>query len=205
MAFNPEYLPVELNGETYAIDTTMYRRTTVPVSRQQRDNSREPGENTLDTTGAWVRSQTDWSYGAGQLYLDNEDSDRRRFYSSLGVDIWTKGEITLLSDTEDTSPSTDPGTGDLILERFVEADDEYIYLASDSTMFFSDDGGDNWTEQYNCVDREHDLGWFVRLHSSNGHTGTTKICSGCHYRSYLWHLDPEPTANSCWTNYWYRR
>ena len=79
MAFNPEYLPVELNGETYAIDTTMYRRTTVPVSRQQRDNSREPGENTLDTTGAWVRSQTDWSYGAGQLYLDNEDSDRRRF------------------------------------------------------------------------------------------------------------------------------
>ena len=146
MAFNPEYLPVELNGETYAIDTTMYRRTTVPVSRQQRDNSREPGENTLDTTGAWVRSQTDWSYGAGQLYLDNEDSDRRRFYSSLGVDIWTKGEITLLRDTEDTSPATDPGTGELILERFGEADDEYIYLASDSTMFFSDDGGDNWTE-----------------------------------------------------------
>ena len=147
MAFNAEFLPVELNGETYAVDTMAYRRTTVPVSRQQRDNSREPGENTLDTTGAWVRSQTDWSYGAGQLYLDNEDSDRRRFYSSQGVDIWTKGQITLLTDTEDASPSTAPGTEDLILERFVDANgQEYIYLASDSTMFFSISGGTSWTE-----------------------------------------------------------
>ena len=147
MAFNSEYLPVELNGTDFAIDTMMYRRTTVPVSRQQRDNSKEPGENTLDTTGSWVRSQTDWSYGAGQLYLDNDDSDRRQFYSSQGMDTWTKGQISLLPITEDTSPSTAPGTGDLIIERFVEADGtEYIYLASDSTMFFSDDGGDNWTE-----------------------------------------------------------
>ena len=59
MAFNSEYLPVELNGVSYAVDTSNYRRTTIPVARQKRDNSREPGENTLDTTGAWVRSQTD--------------------------------------------------------------------------------------------------------------------------------------------------
>ena len=61
MSFNAESLPIELNGISYLIDTADYRRTTVPVSRQQRDNSREPGENTLDTTGAWVRSQTDRS------------------------------------------------------------------------------------------------------------------------------------------------
>ena len=119
MAFNSEYLPVELNGVSYAVDTSNYRRTTIPVARQQRDNSREPGENTLDTTGAWVRSQTDWSYGAGQLYVDNEDSDRRRFYSSDGIDIWTKGQITLLPVTEDAASTQTFGTENLIVKRFI--------------------------------------------------------------------------------------
>ena len=122
MAFNSELLPIELNGVSYAVDTELYRRTTVPVSRQQRDNSREAGENTLDTTGAWVRSQTDWSYGAGQLYLDKEDSDRRRFYSSQGVDVWTRGQITLLPITEDAASSLTLGTEDLTTKRFVATD-----------------------------------------------------------------------------------
>ena len=159
MAFNAEFLPVELNNETYAVDTTMYRRTTVPVSRQQRDNSKEPGENTLDTTGAWVRSQTDWSYGAGQLYLDNEDSDRRRFYSSQGVDIWTKGQITLLNDTEDTASSLTLTTEDLIIQRFVDSSTEYIYLVSDSTIYYSANDGSSWTTlsgSYNVTDISSD-------------------------------------------------
>lgn len=145
MAFNSELLPIELNGVSYAIDTEVYRRTTVPVSRQQRDNSKEAGENTLDTTGAWVRSQTDWSYGAGQLYLDKEDSDRRRFYSSQGVDVWTRGQITLLPTTEDAASSLTLGTEDLIVKRFVATDGtEYIYLASDSNIFYSSNGGTSW-------------------------------------------------------------
>ena len=113
MSFNSESLPVELNGVSYLIDTEQYRRTTVPVARQQRDNSKEPGENTLDTTGAWVRSQTDWSYGAGQLYLDKEDSDRRRFYSSHGVDVWTKGQISLLPVMETPGNTPTFTTGDI--------------------------------------------------------------------------------------------
>ena len=146
MAFNSEYLPVELNGISYAVDTALYRRSTVPVSRQQRDNSKEPGENTLDTTGAWVRSQTDWSHGAGQLYLDNDDSDRRRFYSSDGIDIWTKGQITLLPITQVVSTPGLLGTTDLIIERFVNGTDgtEYLYLAHDSTVHYSTDGGTTW-------------------------------------------------------------
>ena len=139
MSFNAESLPVELNGISYLLDTAAYRRTTVPVSRQQRDNSKEPGENTLDTTGSWVRSQTDWSYGAGQLYLDNEDSDRRRFYSSDGIDIWTKGQVTLLPTTEPVATTGLLGTEDLIIERFVNGTDgtEYLYLAHDSTVHYS--------------------------------------------------------------------
>ena len=78
VSFNAESLPVELDGVAYLVDTRQYSRTTVPALREQRDTSKEPGENTLDTTGAWVRSQTDWSLGAGQEHFDLDDSDRRR-------------------------------------------------------------------------------------------------------------------------------
>ena len=143
MSFNAESLPIELNGISYLIDTADYRRTTVPVSRQQRDNSREPGENTLDTTGAWVRSQTDWSYGAGQLYLDNEDSDRRRFYESVGVDIWTRGQITLLPITETPGalPATSFTTGEIIVDRVVQSSTgtEYLYVANGTTLSYTSD------------------------------------------------------------------
>ena len=152
MSFNAESLPIELNGVSYLIDTADYRRTTVPVSRQQRDNSREPGENTLDTTGAWVRSQTDWSYGAGQLYLDNEASDRRRFYESVGVDIWTRGQITLLPITETPGalPATSFTTGELLVHRVVQdsTGTEYLYVANGTTLSFTSDplaGTPSWT------------------------------------------------------------
>ena len=143
MSFNAESLPVELNGISYLINTAEYRRTTVPVSRQQRDNSREPGENTLDTTGAWVRSQTDWSYGAGQLYLDNEDSDRRRFYESVGVDIWTRGQITLLPTTETPGalPDVSFTTGEILVDRVVQSStgDEYLYCANGTELSYTSD------------------------------------------------------------------
>ena len=151
MSFNAESLPVELNGISYLVDTAEYRRTTVPVSRQQRDNSREPGENTLDTTGAWVRSQTDWSYGAGQLYLDNEDSDRRRFYESVGVDIWTRGQITLLpiAETPGALPATSFTTGEILVDRVVQSSTgtEYLYVANGITLSYTSDplaGSPTW-------------------------------------------------------------
>ena len=152
MSFNAESLPVQLNGISYLINTAEYRRTTVPVSRQQRDNSREPGENTLDTTGAWVRSQTDWSYGAGQLYLDNEDSDRRRFYSSTGVDIWTRGQITLLpiAETPGALPATSFIAGEILVHRVVQdsTGTEYLYVANGTTLSHTSDplaGSPTWT------------------------------------------------------------
>ena len=155
MSFNAESLPVELNGISYLVDTAAYRRTTVPVSRQQRDNSREPGENTLDTTGAWVRSQTDWSYGAGQLYLDNEDSDRRRFYSSTGIDIWTRGQITLLptAETPGALPATSFIAGEIIVHRVVQSSTgtEFLYCANGVTLSYTSDplsGSPTWATAF---------------------------------------------------------
>jgi len=155
MSFNAESLPVQLNGISYLINTAEYRRTTVPVSRQQRDNSREPGENTLDTTGAWVRSQTDWSYGAGQLYLDNEDSDRRRFYSSTGVDIWTRGQITLLptAETPGALPATSFIAGEILVDRVVQSSTgtEFLYCANGVTLSYTSDplaGSPTWATAF---------------------------------------------------------
>tara|TARA_R110002167_G_scaffold159144_1_gene354638 strand:+ start:915 stop:2846 length:1932 start_codon:yes stop_codon:yes gene_type:complete len=151
VSFNAESLPVELNGISYLVDTAAYRRTTVPVARQQRDNSKEPGENTLDTTGAWVRSQTDWSYGAGQLYLDNEDSDRRRFYSSTGIDIWTRGQITLLptAETPGALPATSFIAGEILVDRVVQSSTgtEFLYCANGVTLSYTSDplaGSPTW-------------------------------------------------------------
>ena len=151
VSFNAESLPVELNGISYLVDTAAYRRATVPVARQQRDNSKEPGENTLDTTGAWVRSQTDWSYGAGQLYLDNEDSDRRRFYSSTGIDIWTRGQITLLptAETPGALPATSFIAGEILVDRVVQSSTgtEFLYCANGLTLSYTSDplsGSPTW-------------------------------------------------------------
>lgn len=127
MSFNAELLPVELDGVAYSVDTRQYSRTTVPALREQRDTSKEPGENTLDTTGAWVRSQTDWSLGAGQEHFDLVDSDRRRFESSSGVDPWTKGELSLLPITEEKLNQT--GTN-LKVHRI----GTYLYMAYGSVL-----------------------------------------------------------------------
>jgi hypothetical protein len=132
MVFNPEHLPVELDNVSYQIALDQYARTTVPALREQRDNSKEAGENTLDTTGTWTRSQTDWSYGAGQTHFDLDDSDRRRFNSSSGIDPWTKGQITLLPIAE----SKKTGLNNNLIVRRVGT---YLYFVDGQTVSFTSD------------------------------------------------------------------
>ena len=129
-----EYLPVSIDGTSFMVDVEGYSRTTIPVLREQRDTSDEAGEQQLNTQ-MWIRSQTDWSYGAGQQYLDNADSDRRRFYTSSGIDIWTKGEVSLLPKTVDKG-----NTGnDVIMKVFVANDVDYMYVASGTDLYYSTD------------------------------------------------------------------
>lgn len=92
-----------LAGRRYMIDTKRlpdFRREAIRLLREQADNSNAPGEQTLSPEELWRRSADDWSHGAGQVYLDREDSDNARFRSSKGVDIWTRWSLSLLSDTE---------------------------------------------------------------------------------------------------------
>jgi len=82
-----------------ASDETPYRRVTAQYRKQQIDQTREPGEQTL--TGWWLRSQSSFHLGAGIKFFEpiNEESLRFQYTESKGMDVWTKGQATLLNST----------------------------------------------------------------------------------------------------------
>lgn len=94
----------------YAIsDARPYARQTAPFKKDQFDNGAEPGEQSL--TGWWLRSQQSFHSGAGIKFYDPgtlDDSGHYRFYESKGVDVWTKGQVTLLKNC---TASSHPMTG----------------------------------------------------------------------------------------------
>ena len=80
-------------------DDAPYRRVTAQYRKQQIDQSREPGEQTL--TGWWLRSQSSFHLGAGIKFFEpiQEESLRFQYTESKGVNVWTRGQATLLNDT----------------------------------------------------------------------------------------------------------
>jgi hypothetical protein len=83
----------------YAInDARPYIRQTAPFKKDQFDNGAEPGEQSL--TGWWIRSQMSFHSGDGINFYDPATTDENghyRFADSKGVNVWTKGEVTLLN------------------------------------------------------------------------------------------------------------
>jgi hypothetical protein len=82
-----------------ASDEQPYRRVTAQYRKQQIDQSREAGEQTL--TGWWVRSQSSFHLGAGIKFFEpqQEESLRFQYTESKGLDVFTRGQATLLNDT----------------------------------------------------------------------------------------------------------
>jgi hypothetical protein len=90
---------VAINGLPFFIaasDDNPYRRVTAQYRKQQIDQSREPGEQTL--TGWWLRSQSSFHYGQGIKFFEpiQDESLRFQYTESKGLDVWTKGQATLL-------------------------------------------------------------------------------------------------------------
>lgn len=83
----------------YAInDSRPYIRQTAPFRKEQFDNGAEPGEQSL--TGWWIRSQASFHSGSGIKFYDPATTDENghyRFAESKGLDVWTKGQVTLLN------------------------------------------------------------------------------------------------------------
>ena len=80
-------------------DQNPYQRETAPYRKDQLDNSKEPGEQSL--TGWWLRSQSSFHVGTGINFYDPSGGEVSpyRFHDSQGCDVWTKGQVTLLKDT----------------------------------------------------------------------------------------------------------
>lgn len=97
----PFVFPVAVNGRPYMLDTKsgQFQRQYDVRVRDSVDQSTEPGEAAINPQGLWRRSQTSWHYGAGQEYADTADAEAYRFNSSKGLDVWTRGQISLLRDT----------------------------------------------------------------------------------------------------------
>ena len=85
-----------------------YIRETAPFRKEQFDNSNEPGEQSL--TGWWIRSQSSFHNGDGIKFYDPSAGEivNYRFADSKGVDVWTKGEVTLLSSSTTGHVTTHP-------------------------------------------------------------------------------------------------
>ena len=84
----------------YAIsDARPYIRQTAPFRKEQSDIGTEPGEQSL--TGFWLRSQSSFHNGTGIKFYDPSAGETvaHRFTDSDNVDIWSKGQVTLLKET----------------------------------------------------------------------------------------------------------
>ena len=98
-----ESYDIAINGLPFFLnsgDDTPYRRVTAQYRKQQIDQSREPGEQTL--TGWWLRSQSSFHLGQGIKYFEpaQDESLRFQYTESKGVNVWDKGQVTLINDVD---------------------------------------------------------------------------------------------------------
>jgi hypothetical protein len=98
----PDVFPVAIDGRPFLVDQKAgtFARGFEPRVRDSVDQSTSPGEAAINPQGLWRRGETSWHYGAGQKYADTAEAQDYRFYSSKGVNVWTKGQLTLLPKTK---------------------------------------------------------------------------------------------------------
>ncbi|MFF6988349.1 hypothetical protein [Streptomyces sp. NPDC010273] len=86
-------------------DTNKMTRAGAEIKKDQFDNQREPGEQSLASW--WLRSQSTFIGGGGLLYQDPDqvqvanlqNKHAIQYYSSIGLNPWVNGKLTLLRQT----------------------------------------------------------------------------------------------------------
>ena len=100
---------VAIGGQPFFLlndDNNPFRSVTAQYRKQQIDQSREPGEQTL--TGWWLRSQSSFHLGQGITFFEpaQDESLRFQYTYSKGCNVWDKGQVTLLPSTFTTHLTT---------------------------------------------------------------------------------------------------
>jgi hypothetical protein len=119
-----EAYDIALSGQpffTAVTDETPYRRNTAQYRKQQIDQTNEPGEQSI--TGWWVRAQSSFHGGAGIKYYDPSagESVAYRFADSQGVNVWEKGQVTLLNDVTEGHVTTGTITANLASQQHLRS------------------------------------------------------------------------------------
>jgi hypothetical protein len=135
----PSVFPIGINGRPYMID----RAANEFVSgfearvRDSVDQGTEPGEASINPQGLWRRNQSSWHVGAGQQYADDAYAEPFRFYTSKGINPWTKGQLSLLNSTKVSLSSAN--TNLLMCVVTSSAGTDYLYVADNSTLKYTTD------------------------------------------------------------------
>lgn len=120
-----------------------YLRSLVPIRKEQFDNSREPGEQTL--ADWWLRNQSTFIGGEGILFQDPDQistanlNNRHtiQYGHSVGLNPWINGQLTLLKAT---SNRISDGSGNPHLVFGWDNAGSPAFYAGYGTNLKSDDG-----------------------------------------------------------------
>ena len=170
-----------------------YIRNSAKALRDQFDTSEEAGEHSFGDIW-WRRSQSDFSSGAGQLWVDRKNSNEQRFYSSKGIDVFSSApEIKLQKDV--ALSRTSANTNLFCLQAGDTT--SYVYVADGSIVLFTTDpyavtptytDSDIWGAETNeAVLSITSSGQHIYATGAvNGiHRGTYGSTSGSHYSDLL--------------------
>jgi hypothetical protein len=136
---------IAINGLPFflaASDDSPYRRVTAQYRKQQYDQTREAGEQSL--TGWWFRSQSSFHLGQGIKYFEpaQDESLRFQYTESKGIDVWTKGQISLILDSDATHNTTADLNANLRPQQF---------LRSIQWKQLKNTGATTYNEFYGCL------------------------------------------------------
>lgn len=114
-------------------DQNAYQRATAQWKKDQFDNSKEAGEQTLSQW--WVRSQASFHKGEGIGFYEpgTDELTADRYAHAVGVDPWTQGQFTLLRSM---SLDTAVASGDVFVESAVIDGVAGYYTVHDSALHY---------------------------------------------------------------------
>jgi len=128
----PDIFPIAIDGRPYLVDqkSNQFMRGFEARVRDSVDQSTSPGEAAINPQGLWRRGETSWHLGAGQLYADTAEAQDYRFYSSKGINPWTKGQLKLLNKVKESLNSANTNLG-------LHVADGKVYVSDGDTVRYS--------------------------------------------------------------------
>ena len=128
----PDIFPVAIDGRPFLIDqkANTFTRGFEPRVRDSVDQSTTPGEAAINPQGLWRRGESSWHLGAGQKYADTADAQDYRFYTSQGINPWTKGQISLLNNVAESLDSANTNLN-------MAVTDTRVYVVDGQTLKYS--------------------------------------------------------------------